>query len=129
MNLKILILDDDLSICKIYTLMLNRLGVDVDTVVTGEEAVSRYVAAKDAGAPYAGVILDLTVQTGMGGLETLKHLRAIDPKVYAVVASGASRETISSQYREQGFTDALPKPFRLQDVSQCVENLKAAMAS
>lgn len=129
MNPRILILDDDASICKIYTLMLNKMGVDVDTVTSGEDAVERYVASRTSGKHYIGVILDLTVQQGMGGLATLKRLKAINPDVYTVVASGASRETIQSQYQDQGFSDSLPKPFRFQNVADCVARMKAATAS
>jgi DNA-binding NtrC family response regulator len=129
MNQRILILDDDVSICKIYTLMLSRLSIDVDSEVSGEAIITRYVAAQSAGTPYLGVILDLTVQTGMGGLATLKQLKAIDPHVYTIVSSGAARETIESQYEEQGFSAVLPKPFRFQDVADCVARIKAATKS
>lgn len=129
MNPRILILDDDESICKIYAIMLNRCGVDVDAVASGEEAIERYAAARSTGTPYLGVILDLTVQEGMGGLAALKQLKALDPAVYAVVASGASRETIEAQYRGQGFSDSLPKPFRIQDVQACVARMQAAAPS
>jgi len=129
MNPKLLILEDDASICKVYVLMLNRFGMDVDVVESGEEAIERYKAARAAGTPYLGVILDLTVVKGMGGLATLKQLKTIDPGVYAIVASGASHETTQSRYHDQGFSDALPKPFRVTDVQNCVARLKAASAS
>lgn len=128
MKEKVLVLDDDVSICKIYTIMLEKLDVMADTVLTGEEAVQRYAAARRAGTPYAAVFLDLTVQEGMGGLATLKQLKAINPNIYAIVSSGASRETTQAHYHAQGFSDSLPKPFRLQDVADCITRMKAAVA-
>lgn len=125
MKPKILVMDDDASICKICTLLLNRLGYDVDTVPEGTEAVVCYKKAMDAGTPYDGVILDLTVKSGIGGLETLEKLKAIDPNVYAVMASGSSVDNMIASYQNYGFSDVLPKPFRFQDVTDCMGRLKS----
>lgn len=116
-------MDDDAAICKIYALLLDRLGYDVDTVACGEEAVARYEAARQAGITYRAVILDLNVESGMGGLETLKKLRELDPRVYCVVASGSSREASDTVALSHGFNDVLPKPFRVQEVMDCIHKL------
>jgi len=120
MKPRILIMDDDPSICRIYLLMLNRLGYDGEAVSSGEETLEHIAAAQQAGKPFQAVILDLTVKQGMGGLATMKELRQRVPDIYAIVASGASRETILSQYVGQGFNAVLPKPFRMQDVADCL---------
>lgn len=126
MNPRILILEDDANICKIYTLMLKRAGFDSDIVTSGEQALAHYTSTRQSNTPYVAVILDLTVEQGMDGIETLAHLRKLDPDIYAIVASGTARETIAANYREQGFSDALPKPFRLQDILDCLNRLRAA---
>ena len=120
MKQRILVMDDDLSICKICTLLLNRLGYDVDTVTSGENALELFTRAFQKGTPYLAVILDLTVQTGMGGLETIEKILMVDPQVYAIMASGASMDKMVSSYQEHGFKAILPKPFRLQDVQKCM---------
>ena len=61
------------------------------------------------------------MQEGLGGAETLRALRAIDPAVCAVCASGQSREAVSEDYERQGFKAVLPKPFRFQDVADCLK--------
>lgn len=116
-------MDDDESICKIFALMLGRIGYEVDTTSSGEAAVKRYTEARQAGTPHRVVILDLTVREGMGGVETLKALKAIDPDVCAVCASGQSRDAIAESYTQQGFKAVLPKPFRFQDVVDCINSL------
>lgn len=128
MNPKILILEDDTTLCKLYKIMLAKLGYDADAVASGEDALAHYVAARQAAAPYQAVILDLTVQEGMGGLETLRELKALDPRVYTIVASGTSRETICSEYEQQGFSDALPKPFRIGNIEECINRMKGRLA-
>jgi DNA-binding NtrC family response regulator len=123
MTKRILVMDDDDSIRKIFTLMLTRMDYDVETVSQGEEAVERYKAARQAGTPFDAVILDMTVQEGMGGEATLKALKAMDPAVCAVCASGQSRETTAENHVRQGFKALLPKPFRYQDVADCLRTL------
>lgn len=123
MKQKVLVMDDDPSICKICTLLLNRAGYDVDTAFTGEEAVNLYSQALSAKTPYLAVILDLTVQKGMGGLEVVKKIRNIDPGVYAIMASGASVDNMQASYKSSGFKAILPKPFRLQDIIECMKQV------
>jgi CheY-like chemotaxis protein len=116
-------MDDDEAIRKIYAILLERLGYGVDAVACGEEAIERFQEAGREGVPYRAVILDLNVEAGMGGLETLKQLRALDPHVYCIVASGSSREATAAEAHSHGFNDVLPKPFRLQEVMDCVSRL------
>ncbi|MEI8139573.1 MAG: response regulator [bacterium] len=123
MKQKILVMDDDPSICKICTLLLNRIGYDVDTASSGEEAITLFSKALQAKSPYLAVILDLTVQTGMGGLDVVKKLITLDPSVYAIMASGASVDNMMSSYKSRGFKAVLPKPFRLQDITDCMKNI------
>jgi CheY-like chemotaxis protein len=123
MKQKVLVMDDDVAICKIITLLLNRLGYDVECVSCGEECLVRYEQAFKNGTRYNVVILDLSVQTGMGGIETIKKLREFDPQVTAVMASGASMESATTSYRTHGFTAVLPKPFRFQDVTDCMQKV------
>ena len=116
-------MDDDESICRIFGLMLSKLGYEVDAVTTGEAAIDRYRQARDAGNPFDAVILDLTVRDGMGGEEALVELRALDPNVCAVCASGQSRDATAESYLQQGFKAVLPKPFRFQNVTDCIQSL------
>ena len=116
-------MDDDSSICKLCTLLLDRFGYDADSVDSGEEALVHYQREQKAGTPYSAVILDLTVRTGMGGLEVLPKLRALNPRVYSIVASGSSIDTMRNTFKAQGFSDVLPKPFRPQDLAECLERL------
>lgn len=116
-------MDDDLSIRKICTLLLDRLGFDVDTVPCGEEAIVLYKRGVETGAPYVAVILDLSVPTGMGGIDTLSRLRTIDPDVCAIMASGSSMDKLVASYRSHGFKAVLPKPFRLQDIQDCLQSV------
>ena len=119
-------MDDDSTICKICTLLLNRIGYDVDAASSGEEAIILFSQALQNETPYFAVILDLTVQNGMGGAETVKKLQALDSSVYAIMASGSSVDNMNASYRTLGFKAVLPKPFRLQDVTECLQKVPAS---
>lgn len=123
MSIRILVMDDDESICRIFGLMLGKLGYEVEAVNTGEAAIDSYRKARVSGKPFRVVILDLTVRDGMGGEEALVGLKSLDPDVCAVCASGQSRDATSDTYLQQGFKAVLPKPFRFQDVADCIQSL------
>lgn len=124
MNQRILVLEDDQALCKIYAIILRKIGFDVEFASCGEEAIRKYAAAHDSGTPFRAVILDLYVTGGMDGIEACAGLRAVNPQLYAIVASGAARETLSSEYQQHGFDDFLPKPFRVQDLENCLARIE-----
>ncbi|MCY3414111.1 MAG: PAS domain S-box protein [Candidatus Heimdallarchaeota archaeon] len=103
----ILFMDDNRPIRFAIKRMAKVLGINVDLVVDGEEAIQYYL---DYG-PYDLVILDLTIPGGMGGRETIKRLLEIDPDIKAIVSSGYSNDHVLSNFKEFGFIDLLYKPY------------------
>ncbi|HLP02560.1 MAG TPA: ATP-binding protein, partial [Opitutaceae bacterium] len=64
---RILFMDDEEPIRRTAGLLFRHLGLDAVLVADGAAAVDEFAAARAAGAPFAAVILDLTVPGGMGG--------------------------------------------------------------
>ena len=114
---RILVLEDDLTVGRLYRSLLLSLGYQVDLVMRGEDAEAHYIKAYRTDKPYDAVILDLTIRGGRGGRETLEALRRFDPTVAAVLASGYHNDAAMSAYAEHGFAACLPKPFRASDLS------------
>jgi len=112
-RVRVLVMDDEPMIRSVSTKLLTALGHAPDAVEDGAIAVERYARAKERGEPYDFVILDLTVPGGVGGLEALARLRAIDPDVRAVVSSGYSDDAAVAEYRAHGFRAVLRKPYTL----------------
>jgi CheY-like chemotaxis protein len=81
-------MDDDASIRDIAQAMLLHLGYEVETCAEGAAALEKYQHAMAAKRPFDAVLLDLTIQGGMGGQETLQKLRELDPQVKGIIASG-----------------------------------------
>jgi CheY-like chemotaxis protein len=116
---KVLMMDDEQVIRDVAGELLRELGHEVEFAAQGNEAIKKYRTAKESGKPFDVVILDLTIRGGMGGAETIKILRDIDPKVKAVVSSGYSDDTDAATYQHNGFIAFLKKPYdvaNLQDV-------------
>jgi CheY-like chemotaxis protein len=114
---RILVMDDEIAIRKLFRAMLGRLGYEAECAADGREALTLYRKAKGNGKEFAAVILDLTIPGGMGGRQTATELREIDPHVRLIVCSGYSAETMISEYRAYGFDDVLLKPWTIADLS------------
>lgn len=118
---KVLIMDDEELIRKVSSAMLRQLGYEAHTAKDGEEAVTLYLEAKKDGHPFDLVIMDLTVPGGMGGKETIAHLRRVDPQIKAVVSSGYATDPIMANFSDYGFCGVAPKPFGLDALSELLE--------
>jgi PAS domain S-box-containing protein len=120
---RLLILDDEIAIRDAIGKMLESIGYVVDTAEDGRPAITLYRKAMESGRPYDAVILDLTVPGGMGGTDTLKELRKIDPEVKAIVSSGYSSNPVMSDYRRNGFKGVIKKPYSIEDLSDVICNV------
>ncbi|MEW5724518.1 MAG: ATP-binding protein, partial [Thermodesulfobacteriota bacterium] len=115
---RILLMDDEEEILAVTAEALGLLGYSVDTARDGEQAIAKYVQALETDRRFDALIMDLTIPGGMGGQEALRELKKIDPRVRAVVSSGYSQDPVMAEFGKFGFVDVLPKPFRLEEMSQ-----------
>ncbi len=113
---RILVMDDEELIRSLLLEMLDTLGHHAELAVNGAEALAKYREAMSEGRPFDVVVLDLTVRGGMGGAETLRRLRELDPGVKAIMSSGYSNDNIASSYQDAGFKAFLKKPYRIDDL-------------
>jgi len=121
---KLLLMDDEEELVETLSLMLKKIGYEVDTTRNGNEAISAYNKALKSSNSYLAVILDLTIPGGMGGVETVKKLKELDPDSYCIVSSGYSADPVIEQYREHGFSDYLNKPFSVNKLKEVLHKLQ-----
>ena len=120
---RVLFMDDDEQICALTGGMLESLGYKYDIARNGEEAVQFYKRYLNIGRPYDAVIMDLTIIGGMGGEQTFKLLRELDPAVCAIIASGYDNDDMARQFYDMGFYGYLPKPYRVGDLGKMIRTV------
>jgi len=115
--LEILVVDDEQSICMLLSDVLARFGHHVQTRQDGA-----------AGLELAGehtfdlVFLDIRMP-GMGGLEALKKLRALQPNATFVMITGYAKDDIIDEALQSGASACLCKPFSLTQVTKLLEEV------
>ena len=125
---RIMVMDDEPLVISLASQMLERMGFVVTAVAEGEAAVESYRQALTTGKPYDTVILDLTIENGLGGIETLERLKILDGSVKAIVSSGYSDDPVVTDPVRYGFVEALPKPYALSDLADVLKKVLAGAA-
>jgi DNA-binding NtrC family response regulator len=110
MTRQILIIDDEEDIRDGLEFELSRKGYLVQTAESGEEALVHAAARR-----FEVAITDLKMP-GLDGLETLRALKAIDPTIAVIIATGYASPETSAQCLERGAFGCLWKPFELADL-------------
>jgi DNA-binding NtrC family response regulator len=116
-------MDDDGGIRDVVKMFLSSLGYRVEVVADGESVIASYRKAMEEGDPFRVVILDLTVNVGKGGIETLRELKSVDPDVKAVITTGYIDDPIFSGFEAQGFVAAVPKPFHVRQLDETLRGI------
>ena len=122
---KILVFDDEPSILKVISRMLQHLGHEYETAIDGAETVELYRKAKEVGNPYDIVIVDLIAPTGLGAMEIIEQLLEIDPDVCTVLSTGDLNNPIVSEYKEHGFRSIITKPYELNQLHSVINEILA----
>jgi CheY-like chemotaxis protein len=112
---RILVVDDVSEQRQIASVMLRRLGYEVESAASGEEAVA--MAKQDA--PDL-VVLDMIMDPGMDGLETYRQLLDINAGQKAIIASGFSESEKVRTALRIGAGAYLKKPYLLDKIGMAV---------
>ncbi|MGV8079774.1 MAG: PAS domain S-box protein [Syntrophales bacterium] len=111
----ILVVDDVREQRELAASMLTRLGYRVETVSSGEEAVSRVRGKKPD-----LVVLDMIMDPGIDGLETYRRILEIHPGQKAILVSGFSETGRVQQALEIGAGEFVKKPYILESIGVAV---------
>ncbi len=106
---RILLVDDEELVRDVVCRMLERLGYEAVAVASGQEAVAYY---RDAGDDVAAVIIDFRMP-GMDGRECFRTLKAMDPEVRAVLATGGGTQASMQDLLDEGLAALVKKPFEI----------------
>jgi CheY-like chemotaxis protein len=120
----VLLMDDDDMVRRMANSMLSALGYEPITTCDGAEALERTRGLLAEGKKLSAAVLDLTVRSGEGGRETVLPLRQLDPDLPIIASSGYSEDPVMAQPVQFGFSASLPKPFRLEELSDLLARLE-----
>lgn len=106
---RVLIIDDDVQLCRLLVERLGSEGFTIEAVHEGPRGLERALSME-----HALIVLDLMLP-GMGGLDVLRRLRKQSPvPVLILTARGEDAERI--QGLELGADDYVPKPFNPREL-------------
>ena len=120
---RILLMDDEEFLLEMTTELLQHLGYTVETAKDGKEALGLYKKGLTSGQKHTVVIMDLTIPGGMGGKETIRELKKIDPDAKTIVSSGYATDPILSNFKEYGFDAMLPKPYEVEELAKILHKV------
>ncbi len=109
MRIRVLLVDDDPTLCKLIRDYLEPLGFEVFFAHTGPEGLRQA-----AGETWDAVILDV-LMPGLDGFEVLRRLRAASD-VPVLMLTGMGSETDRIVGLEIGADDYLPKTFSMREL-------------
>jgi PAS domain S-box-containing protein len=115
----ILVIDDDEAVLEACSAMLSHLRYTPICAASGRAALDIFGRRS---ADIDLVVLDL-ILTDLGGGEVYDQLKAIDPSVRVLLASGYSLDGEAAGILDRGCDDFIQKPFTMEELSVKLENL------
>jgi two-component system, OmpR family, KDP operon response regulator KdpE len=108
--IRILLVDDESAIRRALRPPLVELGFQVAEAVRGEEALQMLRSG-----PFDVVLLDINMP-GIGGIETLRRIRAALPKLPVLMLTVRDSEDEKVNALELGADDYVTKPFSMREL-------------
>jgi two-component system response regulator CpxR len=114
---RVLVIDDDVELCRLVTRFMTGEGFTIDCVTSGTDGVKRVLSGD-----YALVMLDV-MMPDMNGYDVLRRIRAESrTPVLMLTARGDTLDRVLGL--EMGADDYLPKPF---DPSELAARIRAIL--
>ncbi|MGB7265452.1 MAG: response regulator transcription factor [Terracidiphilus sp.] len=108
--IRILVVDDEPAIRRALRPPLVELGFQVSEASRGEEALQVLRAAQ-----YDAVLLDINMP-GIGGIETLRRIRAFAPRLPVLMLTVRDEEEDKVEALDMGADDYVTKPFSTREL-------------
>ena len=113
-NETVLLVDDEEMVVNVSQELLRKMGYEVFVATNGREALETYEENK---SEIDMVLLDM-VMPGMDGGETYDRMKAINPDIKVLLASGCNIEGKAEEILQRGCDGFIQKPFSINEVSQ-----------
>lgn len=112
---KLLIVDDDPVTLDLLTEVLTREGYDVQTALSGEEAITK------AGDSLFDIVITDIRMGNKNGMDVLKAFKKVSPETTVIMITAfGSIDTAIEAIREGAF-DYISKPFKLEEINLTIK--------
>jgi len=109
-EIRILLVDDESAIRRALRPPLTELGFEVVEAIRGEEALQLLRASS-----FDAVLLDINMP-GIGGIETLRRIRAFAPRLPVLMLTVRDAEDEKIKALDEGADDYITKPFSVREL-------------
>ena len=109
-RIRLLLVDDEAGFVNVLSKRISRRNIEVTTAYSGSEAIQAL-----RGREFDVAVLDLKMED-MNGLEVLKILRIMDPKLAVIMLTGHGSAEAARKGIELGAFDYLTKPCGLEEL-------------
>ncbi len=115
MSTRILVIDDEESMCKFMEIMLAKEGYAVDSATSGAGGIDRL---RDTN--YDLVIADLNMPD-MSGIDVLQQVKTFKKEQDLIVMTAYASVDTAIEAMKQGAVDYITKPFKLDQIKIAIE--------
>jgi CheY-like chemotaxis protein len=116
---KILLLEDEQNQVALLSAYFDSLDLDYACFSDGKQLLEEVESVEEAERDQLCCLLDITVTTGLGGLEILQPLREVAPQARIILASGYSNRWESNrELFKKSNALFLPKPYTFDELNK-----------
>ncbi len=114
---RVLVIDDDRTLCSVLKRILERQGHQVDVADGGKQGLE--IFRKSLG-DFDIIFTDLSMPE-MSGYEVARVMKSLDPQVIIVLMTGWGADLNSEDLASRGIDFHIAKPYRMTDVQNLLE--------
>jgi two-component system response regulator HydG len=115
---RILIVDDDTSLCKTLSLVLERKGCAVTTVPDGLEAIARIKEN-----PFDMIFMDIRM-IPIDGVETYRRIKRLRPEAPVMMMTAYAVENLIQEALQEGAYGITYKPLDIERIVAIIKEAK-----
>ena len=120
-KVKILVIDDELSMRQFLQILLKKDGYDVTTAENGEIALSKLKEEK-----FTVILMDYNMPEAIDGIDLLNELLHTSPKSQVIVITAYASTEQAIKAIELGAVDYVSKPFNVAEIRDIVRKCVAS---
>ena len=120
---RILLIDDEKPTLEMLSLFLGAYGYTALTAETGEQGIEVFKAERPE------IVMTDIKMPGMGGIEVLKQIKAIDPATEVIVVTGHGDMDLAIQALNLSATDFINKPVQKDSLESALRRAEERLQS